>query len=219
MKNKKLMVSIISLALVAVVGIGGTLAYLSTRTNDKKNTFTMGTGIAGELVEPKWEEVGKRDAQNFIPGRVIDKDPQVKNESPSGTVDAYVAVKLTYGEDVTSAAEIEKFADIDWNTKDWTFNQDHTIAYYNYLSKAQTSTTPLFNTVTIKELALTKAQIESADTDNVQFDKSKYENNNWADYEMKNFDISLKGYLVQSAGFDSAQAAMEEAFPTEFAAN
>lgn len=219
MKNKKLKLSIISLALVAVVGIGGTLAYLSTKTNEKTNTFTMGTGIAGDLIEPKWDEVGKKDAQNFVPGRVIDKDPQVKNESPKGTVDAYVAVKLTYGKDVTTAAEIEKFADIDWNTKDWTFNEDHTIAYYNYLSKAQTTTTPLFNTVTIKDLALTADQIASATTDNVQFDQSKYPEGNWADFEMKNFDIQLQGYLVQSQGFDSAQAAMAEAFPADFAAN
>lgn len=216
MKNKKLKVSIISLALVAVVGIGGTLAYLSTKTNEKTNTFTMGTGISGELVEPKWDEVGAKDAQNFVPGRVIDKDPQVKNESPEGTVDAYVAVKLTYGKDVASAAEIEKFADIDWNTKDWTFNEDHTIAYYNYLSKAQTTTTTLFNTVTIKDLALTKAQIDSVGTDNVQFDQSKYPDGNWADFEMENFDIQLQGYLVQSEGFDSAEAAMTEAFPEEF---
>ena len=34
-----------SVALVAAVGIGGTLAYLSSTSNDVKNTFTVGKGF------------------------------------------------------------------------------------------------------------------------------------------------------------------------------
>lgn len=216
MKNKKLMVSIISLALVAVVGIGGTLAYLSTRTNDKTNTFTMGTGISGNLSEPGWDEEGREQADHFTPGRVITKDPRINNTSPEGTDNAYVAVKLTYTGDVTSAAEIEQFAEIDWNTEDWEFNGDHTVAIYKHESVAGTPTETLFNKVTISNLALTADQIKSADSTNVQFTKELYPDGNWADYEMKNFDINLQGYLVQTEGFDSALDAVTTAFPEEF---
>lgn len=218
MNNKKLKLAIVSLALVAVVGIGGTLAFLSTKTNDKKNTFTMGTGIKGELVEPGWDSEGKKQAENFTPGRVITKDPQIVNQSPEGTDNAYVAATLTYTEGLT-AADIEKFAVIDWNTTDWEFNEDHTIAYYKHESVAKKpaeATEPLFTKVTIKELALTADQIASADTDNVQFDKAQYPKGDWADYEMKNFEINLKGYLVQTEGFATVQEAMSKAFPDVF---
>lgn len=219
MKNKKLKLSILSLALVAVVGIGGTLAYLSTKTNDKTNTFTMGTAISGDLTEPGWDSEGKTQAEKFTPGRVITKDPRINNTSPEGTDNAYVAVKLTYTGDVTSAADILKFADIDWNTADWDFNEDYTMAIYKHESVAGTSTENLFNTVTIKRLALTAEQIATAESTNPQFDKTQYPNGDWANYEMKNFDINLQGYLVQTDGFDTALDAMTAAFPNDFVMN
>ena len=49
MTKKKLMMAGLSAGLVAVVGIGGTLAYLSDKSEVVTNTFTVGTGyIPGE---------------------------------------------------------------------------------------------------------------------------------------------------------------------------
>ena len=47
MNNKKLRKSLIALGLVAIVGIGGTLAYFSQKTEEKQNVFTMGAGLTG----------------------------------------------------------------------------------------------------------------------------------------------------------------------------
>ncbi|MDR0853453.1 MAG: hypothetical protein LBN34_03710 [Clostridiales Family XIII bacterium] len=89
--------SILALALVAVLLIGTTLAFLSTKTNDKTNVFTFGN-ISAELEEPNWHEPGDGSGeppsgQNLTPGAEVKKDPQIKNTSP---VDEYVAIKLTF---------------------------------------------------------------------------------------------------------------------------
>ncbi len=44
MKKKKLLTMLTALVLVAVVGVGATLAYLSDKTLALTNTFTVGTG-------------------------------------------------------------------------------------------------------------------------------------------------------------------------------
>lgn len=206
MKKKKLVIAITSVALLAAVAVGGTFAYLTAKPAKKTNTFTMGAALTGELKEVTWDndpftdetsnipeaELGKTLAQNFVPGRVIPKDPTVKNTS-TGT-NAYVAVKISYTNDddqyAQSAADIMKFADINWN-ENWTFNDDHTIAYYNFIVDAGDPTEPLFTNVTIKE--------DATDTD------------------MKNFNIEIEAYLVQAEGFDNAEAALTAAFPNEFA--
>ena len=45
MTKKKIMMAAMSAGLVAVVGIGGTLAYLSSRSETVTNTFSVGTGF------------------------------------------------------------------------------------------------------------------------------------------------------------------------------
>ena len=42
MKKRNLLISLLSLALVAVIGVGATLAYFTDKTDTKKNTFTTG---------------------------------------------------------------------------------------------------------------------------------------------------------------------------------
>ena len=45
MKKKSLLTMLLALTLVAVVGVGATLAYLSDSTGAMTNTFTVGSGI------------------------------------------------------------------------------------------------------------------------------------------------------------------------------
>lgn len=204
MKNNKMKKTILALSLAAVLGLGGTLAYMSTTTNEKENIFTVGDAITGELKEPKWDnddftdemnkvgvtttdELGVNQAVKFVPGREINKDPAVANTS-EGT-EAYIGVTIAYT-GAKSKAELEKFATVDWNTKDWTFNADYTYAVYNNPVAAGDKTTTLFNTVTINEDATTKT--------------------------MKNFEITLAGYLVQSEGFETASEALSSGFADVF---
>lgn len=45
MTKKKIMMAAMSAGLVAVVGVGGTLAYLSAQTDVVENTFAVGAGF------------------------------------------------------------------------------------------------------------------------------------------------------------------------------
>lgn len=194
--NKKTKLGL-SLALVGILATGGTYAYLQFQTNPVANTFTFGDNVNGEIKEPHWDgecftgetcEVGtgEEDAKNFTPGQVITKDPQLKNTS---TVPAYVAVKIEYkgtqdDPTVDSYAKLNKFAEIDWNTTDWTFNADHTLAIYkNKLGKGE-KTKPVFNNVTIK-------------TDAVHPDTDPN-----AENVMHHFEINVKGYFAQADNMD-----------------
>ena len=58
MKNlKKISISILSLALVAILSIGGTIAYLTSEDSDV-NVMTMGN-VKIEQIEQEWNEAGE----------------------------------------------------------------------------------------------------------------------------------------------------------------
>ncbi|WP_411336566.1 SipW-dependent-type signal peptide-containing protein [Ruminococcus gauvreauii] len=241
MANKKLRNTLIALSLVAVVGIGGTLAYLTHITNTETNTFTMGKGITGETDEPKWDE---KEAQNFTPGKVIAKDPLIRNLSDESTDPVFAAATIQYqvkneaGAWVdTTYAELDKFINIKsgeplaagFNTADWEMAKDNTIAYYTKEKVAPDGgeTTRIFDAVEIDQLALTPDQIASAAGGGViQFDITKYEvpdgegggtKYTYTDYKMQDFQIVITGYLVQgSSEFTTCQEAMQTAFPSVF---
>lgn len=236
---------IVALALVALLAIGGTLAYLTATTNTKENTFTMGEGITGETEEPSWDSA---NGEKFTPGKVIAKDPQIENTSNAGTDPVYVAATLTYqvkndkDEWVdTTYAELDQFINIKtgtgadqtdgFNTTNWTMAKDNTVAYYegNQANKGKLghgeTTESIFDAVEIDKLALTPDQVESAKGSNIQFDVTKYNTTDnegnvigdYTTYTMKDFQIVVKGYLVQgSDDFTNVQNAMQTAFPNVF---
>lgn len=82
---------------------------------------------------------------------------------------------------------MNKFADVDWNTKDWTFNADYTVAYYKKAVNGGEKTTPVFNKVTIKKGATHPTGINANTETN-----------------MHNFEIKLKGYLTQTTDIKDA---------------
>ncbi|MEG0578082.1 MAG: hypothetical protein RR500_09535, partial [Bacilli bacterium] len=141
MKKKILGLAIVAMAATLIVG--GSYAYLQSQTIEKTNSFTMTSGITGEIAEPFWDgetftgetldtnplnNTGKIAASNYAPTDVIAKNPMIKNTS-KGTK-GYVAVKITYGKDITNYTQLSTFADIDFNTEKWSFNTDKTVAYY-----------------------------------------------------------------------------------------
>lgn len=98
MKKKSLLTMIIALGLIAVIGAGATLAYLTSNTQTLNNTFTVGNGIEIKLDE---EDVTNPDIRtttgnaytDLQPGDVMKKDPTttvVKNST-----DCYVFMKVT----------------------------------------------------------------------------------------------------------------------------
>lgn len=113
MTKKKMMMAGMSAALVAVIGVGGTLAYLSAQSDVVENSFTVGTGyipdedghtgiwldetnVDGKDLEGKPNTEVVRDTANIyeelLPGDRRIKDPMV--HMVGGSVESYVFVKV-----------------------------------------------------------------------------------------------------------------------------
>lgn len=96
MKKKKLIAMLIACGLVAVMGIGGTMAYLTDQT-EATNSFTFGD-VKVNTVETAWDltdsdENGVPDmAENEVPNQQTPKSVQAENV---GINDAVVFVKIT----------------------------------------------------------------------------------------------------------------------------
>lgn len=111
MKKRKVITLLASLALVAVVGVGGTLAYLSDQTGTLENKFTFTTEDVdirlwenkvnannektGEEIDADTAEPGKNGNlyTDVQPNEIMDKNPTVTLEA--GSQDSYLFVKVT----------------------------------------------------------------------------------------------------------------------------
>lgn len=107
MRKKRIMISIMSAALVAVVAIGGTLAYLSEKTDSVTNTFTVGVGYEEDAQGHKglWlDEVDITDPtgetrtesgnhyKDLLPTMVMQKDPTF--HLVEGSTESYVFAEI-----------------------------------------------------------------------------------------------------------------------------
>ena len=110
MKKRNLLVAALSLCLVAIIAVGGTLAYFTDQTNTVTNTFTSGevdivlwessSGEDGnpEVLDPT--TIGGVDGRTYtginftgiIPGDKLYKSPTVSVSDTS--VNSYVAMRL-----------------------------------------------------------------------------------------------------------------------------
>lgn len=76
MKKKNLLMMALSLCMVAVIAVGGTLAYLSDTDGALKNTFTFADNISVDLYETV--NGARNDSgttfQNVVPGVPVEKD-------------------------------------------------------------------------------------------------------------------------------------------------
>jgi predicted ribosomally synthesized peptide with SipW-like signal peptide len=192
MKKRTTMI-MISLILSTVLIAGVTFAYFTATSEEKVNTFTVGDNISIALAEPLFdgldydgEDVSEEDvalgedlALNILPGREIPKDPMVKNTSNDNV---WVAIKLDYGKDISSFAELDAFASIifdsNWEEKDGS----NTVFYFKTEVGAGDETSSLFDNVTI---------------DNVSYE------------DLKEFDIEIMAYAVQAEGVDFTDAKSE----------
>jgi predicted ribosomally synthesized peptide with SipW-like signal peptide len=169
-KSKKKITAILSIALVAVLAIGGTFAYLSAITKQYDNAFSFDENIKAVLNEPNWDPDGNPDTppppsgeiENLTPGAVVRKDPQVTNTS-GNSLSEYVAIRVVFtkgsGAKLTDAetARLLDLIDVDFNSADWQVfgTTSLTAAEQIWLYKVPISTgvitNPLFSTVTIRQ--------------------------------------------------------------------
>lgn len=111
MKKRKIMMSAMSAALVGVVAIGGTLAYLSDKSNTVTNTFNVGSGYEkddeghtglwlDEVDHDKVDEEGNpaertetgNQYEDMMPGSKVEKDPTF--HLTAGSTDSYVFAEV-----------------------------------------------------------------------------------------------------------------------------
>lgn len=135
MTKKKIMMAAMSAGLVAVVGVGGTLAYLSAKTDVVENSFSVGAGflpgpdgkdgikLDETKVDPETgdpiledEEAVRTTAnsyENLLPNDSRLKDPTVW--LVGGSVDSYVFVKVDGADELAA----QGLTITDFNTGDW----------------------------------------------------------------------------------------------------
>lgn len=97
MKKKSLITMLVSLSLVAVVGVGATLAYLSDSTQTLNNTFTVGSNIDISLYEHDGSATGAKDLDgiaftDLMPGTSLYKDPTVEVTANSSACKVFIKV-------------------------------------------------------------------------------------------------------------------------------
>ncbi|MEG0355205.1 MAG: SipW-dependent-type signal peptide-containing protein [Lachnospiraceae bacterium] len=180
MSKKKVAAMVVSLALVAVVGIGATLAYFTDKTDIKKNVVTMGN-VDISLTETTVAADGKEGVtdvpnnglkfDNVMPGDVLSKKPVVTVAGTSE--DAYVRVMITPQVSGNSFTDAQVMGFLNIDPADWVKGTD---GYYYYQAKVTKgeALAPVFTTVTIP-----------ADLGNK--------------YAMGSFNISIQAEAIQAA--------------------
>lgn len=185
MKNKKLLVAAASTALVAVVGIGATLAYF-TDSDDATNVVTMGH-VDIDLTETS--EDGKATSitddgitfDNVMPGDDISKVPTITLED--GSRDAWIRMQMSVVPTETNGISQDKLYELESLLRadivdggDWYYSEADGYYYYN------------------QPLANTEGGIKSVDFfENVHIPEG-WTNNDAAD---KSFQIILTAQAIQ----------------------
>lgn len=162
MNRKKLGSGMLALALVGLIGVGGSLAWF-TDTDSKQNSFTLNHVEIG-VTEDKWS--GPKE--DYVPGTPCDKNPTVN--IASGSSDAWVRIKpLIVQVDKDGDGKYEE--QIQLNTMDklaeygieslgdgWSLNVADGYFYYNQVltngdesqsKPANVETTELFKSITL----------------------------------------------------------------------
>lgn len=164
----------ILLALVLAIGcaVGGTLAWLISKTEPVVNTFTYGD-INIDLYEHKYnagennlgtEKITKVDNYKIIPGVDLPKDPTVEVKANSEACWLFVKVKEENWPTFTNADGTKKVSYSIAN--DWTALENQTGVYYREVDAVETAKEFYVlkdNTVTVSD-TLTKEDIKGITT-------------------------------------------------------
>ena len=153
-RNRRIAMTLCLLALVMVVSVGGTIAWLTAQTDPVVNTFTVGD------INITLGESANLDLK-MVPGKTITKDPKVTVKA--GSEDCWLFVKV-------DEASWPAFAETDGTRKvnysianGWSALGDNTGVYYRSVT-ADATNDQVFqvltnNQVTVSE-NLTKGEIK-----------------------------------------------------------
>jgi len=205
--KKKIVLGLTALILVVGLTIGGTLAFMQSKTAQVVNTFTVGS------VHLSLAETYEQNSQ-LIPGTVIAKTPVLT--VAAGSEAAYVRAKV----EVSPALQalITNYSDqhsvknvdtdkitIDFNTTDWDWSSFDTTGFVYYrgtpVSPATVGTTGIVAknaAATVLPALFTKIDINGKTVTNEDLAHIV----NATDGQIK-----VTGYAIQAATFDDATAA------------
>ncbi len=180
---KKVWISVAAIALVLCCAIGGTLAWLSTKTAPVVNTFTNGD-INIKLAETTGNEY------KMVPGNKIDKNPKVTVEK--GSEACWLFVKVVESDNA-------KFSDfMTYEIADgWTALTGEAGVYYREVEETETAAKNAEfavlkdDQVTVKN-EVTKTMLNELNAENYP-------------------TLTFTAYAVQRANFETAADAWNEA--------
>ena len=124
-KKRGALAIVLAIAFVAILGIGGTFAYLTWTTNQTPNRVTTDPVVTADLLEPTWTTAAKASAEatdddkkgkasdgeyiplaadNMLPGAEVAKNPFIVNTSKNGSK-VYAGMKLQFQKWVATNAD------------------------------------------------------------------------------------------------------------------
>lgn len=190
--KKSVSMKTVVLLLVAVLllggTIGGTLAYLTAKTGEVKNTFVLGD-IDLRLTET-WNYDSDGDNENdawqakLIPGTTVAKDPKVTVVKNSEACWVFVKIVETTP---SGMAEGKSFSDyIQYTPADgWTALAGQTGVYYREVSSSTDDQT--FAVLTDNQVSIPDS-VKKSDTDDLT----------------GNFELTFTAYAIQREGVETA---------------
>lgn len=190
--NKKILVSVLSVALVLCTAAGVTLAWLKDTTEPVVNTFTVGD-INIDLDETQRE-------YKMVPDALIDKDPTVTVKA--GSEACWLFVKIE------ESADFDEYMTYETDSV-WTALAGYTGVYYY-------NGTDLNNLLTVDKTysVLKDDQVKVLGTVTKE-DLNSFDTNGdgaLSDAEKANLPtLTFTAYAVQKLSFDSAASAWAEA--------
>lgn len=236
MKKKKLLTTVMSLALVGVVAVGGTLAYLSDKSNEVKNTFNVGSGYKDDdddhtglwLDEAKWQggvdertETGNT-YEGLLPGSVVVKDPTF--HMTANSTDSYVFAYVQGVDDMIKAGYIFTVEDPTGLTDPVSAFNEHWVKVSDYTEEETSGFDGLYVYVVDKDAASdaekygvvsTKTSEDGTVIQGTEMEPifnfvklgSSVDDAKFSEIEAS--DVVIKGAAVQTANLSMVQAEIE----------
>lgn len=172
MKKKLTMVA--ALVLVFALGVTGTLAYLTAKTNSITNTFTVGN-VKIELKESKSDF-------KMVPGNTIDKDPKVTVKAASEA--CWLFVKVVGSNDLVN------YIDYSVDTSYWTALDASECPGVYYIDQSAVTADKTYSVLTGDKVKV----LDTVDQD--AMDK--------VTDGTATTTLTFTAYAIQKAGFDTA---------------
>lgn len=216
LKKHSLVIAFLSLALVAVITAGTTMAYYMASAGEKVNHFEFQEDIIAKLDEYNWDA---DEGIRMVPGKELRKDPVITNMC---RMDEYVAVKITFQHADKSAAlsqidydRLISLISVDWNVgageSQWTLvsgeGTPEQVYVYNQLLSPGEVSEPTLHSVRIHTN-------EDADKPMTEVDLRwlqgiRYENGQAVPDEnsLGGFNILVEGAAIQADSLSSPEGA------------